>query len=187
MKTMSSMFARPVSWLLVSLVLPGCAGFGVHDGTILEEWPETVPDQALFIEAWQRDHENRHLQSDIEYLNWVVRFYEGGELMSMGWNDMTPAILQGLAPEQARRAARQRDRLGRLIAAEWAKDNDVREIDTAMLSLWGDLMVAAPEPSQRLAAMDMIARDVEQLLSGRLSPALITEQRYVDALGIQLD
>ena len=183
----NSKIMKTMSALLAAALLQGCASFGVNNTRILEDWPDTVPDQAVFIQAWQQDRENRNLQSNVEYLNWVVRFYEGGELMSMGWNDMTPAILHGLAPEQMQQATRQRDQLGRAIAAEWAKDNEVREIDTAMLSLWGDLMIAAPEPSQRLAAMEMISRDVEKLLSGRLSPELITEQRYVEALGIQLD
>lgn len=154
---------------------------------VLTHWPETTPDQQIFLKAYADDPDNQQVQSDIEYLTWVLRFYEGWELMPTGWNDMTPVILSDLQPEQAERVAVMRDELGMLIAAEWAKDNGQRVIDTGMLSLWGGVMVAAIEPEVRIDAIELITNDVEQLLAGELPAARITDSRYTGRLAISLD
>lgn len=154
---------------------------------ILEQWPDTVPDQTYFIEAYRQDDVNQQRQSDVEYLNWVVRFYQGSELMVTGWNDITPAVLLDLDGEMLQQARQKSRRLGMLISAEWAKDNDVRDIDSAMLSLWGSIMVAVQEPDRRLAAIDLISSDVEALLSNQLHASDISEQRYINRLGLDPD
>ncbi|MEX2335447.1 MAG: hypothetical protein WD600_14395, partial [Pseudohongiella sp.] len=89
--------------------------------------------------------------------------------------------------QQAEQVAELRDELGVMIAAEWAKDNDVRIIDTAMLSLWGGVMVAALEPEVRIDAIELITDDVERLLAGELAPARINDERYASRLPIDLD
>ena len=168
--------------LAVMFFLAGCA-----NSRILSEWPETVPQQQVFVQAYQADELNRSRQSDIEYLNWIVRFYEGGELMTTGWNDLTPAVLNDLQGSQLDAAMRKSTRLGMLISAEWAKDNAVRDIDTAMLSLWGSVMLADDDPQVKLAALDLITEDVENLLAGRMTPEEVTEERYVRHLGLDPD
>ena len=176
---------RPSRVLLSSLMLlllAACAS-----SRVLTDWPQTTPDQQIFLQAYASDPDNQQAQSDIEYLTWVVRFYEGWELMPTGWNDMTPVVLSDLEPGQANRVAQLRDELGVLIAAEWAKDNDQRIIDTGMLSLWGGVMVAALEPEVRIDAIELITDDVERLLAGELAPSRINDARYTERLPIELD
>lgn len=171
-----------LSGLVVALLLSACV-----NQRILEQWPESVPDQSYFIEAYRQDELNQQRQSDVDYLNWVVRFYQGSELMVTGWNDITPAVLLDLEGEQLQQAQQKSHQLGLLISAEWAKDNAVRDIDSAMLSLWGSIMVAVDQPEMRLAAIDLISSDVEALLSDRLHASEITEQRYINRLGLDPD
>lgn len=167
---------------VVLMLLAACSS-----ARVLTEWPDTTPDQGVFLRAYNSDRNNQQAQSTVEYLTWVVRFYEGWELMPTGWNAMTPVILSDLDTQQANEVAQLRDELGMLIAAEWAKDNEHRVIDTGMLSLWGGVMVAALEPQVRIDAIELITRDVEQLLTGELAPSRITDARYTERLPIRLD
>ena len=176
---------RCIRWLVLTGLL-GLVGACVNQ-QVIEQWPDTIPEQDWFIEAYQQDSENRQRQSDLEYLNWIVRFYEGWELMATGWNDITPAVLAGLEGDMLRQADQKSRRLGMLISAEWAKDNAVRDVDTAMLSLWGSVMVAVEAPALRLTALDLISSDVEALLSGQLHASDINEQRYINSLGLDPD
>ncbi len=178
---MSLCYRLPLT-LVCLLTVAACAS-----SRVLTEWPDTVPEQDLFLQAYQQDPENQARQTDVEYLTWVVRFYEGWEMMATGWNDMTPVVLSDLNAQQSEQVADMRDNLGVLIAAEWAKDNDVRIIDTAMLSLWGGVMVAALEPEVRIDAIELITDDVERLLAGELAPARINDGRYASRLPIDLN
>jgi hypothetical protein len=166
----------------VLLLLATCAS-----SRVLTDWPQTTPDQRVFLQAYEADKDNQKAQSNIEYLTWVVRFYEGWELMPTGWNDMTPAILSDLDEQQANKITLLRDELGMLIASEWAKNNQQRMIDTGMLSLWGGVMVAALDPEVRVDAIELITDDVEQLLAGELAPSRINDARYTERLPIELD
>ena len=144
-----------------------------------ENWPARAPDWQRFADAYERDAENRAHQTRDEYLLWIRRFYEGRPGV-VGWLDTTEILMEDLAPAQqplVRDTARQ---LGQRIAAEWARDNAVRRIDTAMLSLWGSIMVASPTPEDRVAAMRAIDRDTRALLSGDLNAQQITEERYAE-------
>lgn len=167
---------------VMMLVLAACAS-----SRVLTDWPQTTPDQQIFLQAYARDADNQQEQSNVEYLTWVVRFYEGWELMPTGWNDMTPVILSDLDPQQADKVVELRDELGVLIASEWAKDNEQRIIDTGMLSLWGGVMIAAIDPQVRIDAIELITDDVERLLAGELAPSRINDARYTDRLPIELD
>lgn len=144
---------------------------------VLEDWPEKLPPQQYFIRAWQADTANQPLQDLEDYLLWVSRFYEGRPGI-MGWNSMTEALLQNVGEQRRERMEQQRRELGMKIAAEWAKHNNTRLIDTAMLSLWGSVMIAKPGPEYQMTAMQAIARDVEALLNEELTPEQITEERY---------
>lgn len=177
-----TLFYRLPLILTCLLTLAACAS-----SRVLTDWPQSVPEQDLFLQAYQQDLDNQARQTDVEYLTWIVRFYEGWEMMATGWNDMTPVVLSDLNAQQAELVADMRDNLGVLIAAEWAKDNDVRIIDTAMLSLWGGVMVAALEPEVRIDAIELITDDVERLLAGELAPARINDDRYATRLPIELD
>jgi len=150
-----------------------------------QEWPEYVPDQSGFVDRWAADDRNRAAQDVDEYLAWIVRFYEGLPPIALSWRDITSAVVADLESEERAAANARMERLGVRISSEWAKENDLRVIDTGMLSLWGSVMLGVDTP-ERLAAMDMISRDVRALLDDSLAPEAITEQRYEDALQISL-
>ena len=170
-------------WLPVILtILTGCAG-----SRVLTDWPPTVPPQDYFLQAYAQDSANQQHQSAEEYLTWIVRFYDGWEFMATGWNDITPAVLDGMNGTERSHAEQTSRLLGQRISAEWAKDNSVRRIDTAMLSLWGSVLLAVELPAQRLAAIDLIHRDVGRLLSGDMHSSQISEQRYINELGLPAD
>jgi len=76
--------------------------------------------------------------------------------------------------------------LGAAIAAEWAKDNDLRIIDNRMLSLWGWILQLADSNEQRLLSVEIIQLDVANLLEGDLVPTEVTEPRYERLLEIEL-
>jgi hypothetical protein len=154
---------------------------------VMEEWPDDMPVQQHFIAIYKTDPDNQQVQTIEDYLSWVVSFYQGTLLSPMGWNDMSSAILSGMVDEEFSRAARLREQLGLLIAAEWAKDNNVRMIDTALLSLWGEVMVTAPNPADRLRAMELILADIQGLLEETLRLRTLNEQYYERRLGIELE
>lgn len=144
-----------------------------------EDWPEQAAPHRYFVTAYQEDERNGELQDQDDYLLWVKRFYTGRPGI-MGWREITDAVVADMNREQQQTVDRIAETLGRRIAAEWAKDNATRRIDTAMLSLWGSIMVGAVSPEDRLAAMRAIDRDSRALLDGDLRAGQITEQRYAE-------
>ncbi len=173
---------RLLSVLLLSLVLSACA-----QRVDLPVWPADLPPQAHFLGLYEADLANQALQTRQQYLEWVVRFYEGSQYMALGWNAIAESVLVDLSDRRRAQLSRQLDELGKAISGEWAKDNQVRRIDTAMLSLWGAVMQADFAPDYRVAAVAMIRQDVVELLNARLAPEHVDEQRYVLALGVSLE
>lgn len=172
-------FRNPLLLLLVGL-LAGCVATPPAD-----DWPEHIPDRARFVDQWRADAENRQAQDVDEYLSWIVRFYEGLRPIALPWQDITTAVVADLEGEERAEGVAKMERLGVQISSEWAKENEVRVIDTGMLSLWGSVMLGVDTP-ERIAAMDMIASDVRGLLDESLEPEAISEQRYEEALGVPL-
>ncbi len=167
--------------MLLTVGLSACTNL-----RIMENWPQALPPQRHFLSIYQEDTENQTYQSDVEYLTWVIRFYQGWELMSIGWNDIVDSMMLDLDAAQAEQMDENLQMLGVLISAEWAKDNRVRVMDSAMLSLWGSVMQADFSPQFRLNAVELITADVSELLSGELFAEQISDQRYIDALGLSL-
>lgn len=166
---------RSAAWSLLCLLILGACTTMVTPGN----WPANAPPYSDFVTAYRSDEANQALQSEEQYLTWVQRFYEGRPGI-LGWNDITDSVLQDMNREQQSVVNDLGSRLGQRIAAEWAKDNAVRRIDTAMLSLWGSIMVTAESPETRLEAMRAINNDTRALLEGDLSARQITEERYAE-------
>lgn len=154
---------------------------------ILEQWPEQIPQQSYFKQLYREDDSNQVRQSELEYLVWVARFYEGWEMMPMGWQDISESVLVDLEPVQFRMIDGHLERIGAQISGEWAKDNEVRQIDSRMLSLWAGVMQAEYSAEYRIAAVQVIARDVDDILSGELPMEHVTEDRYGQLLGVSLE
>jgi hypothetical protein len=78
------------------------------------------------------------------------------------------------------------DNLGAAIAAEWAKHNEIRRIDSRMLGLWGSVLQLASNSEQRERSIELITEDVDALLSGSLRGSDIREPRYEQLLQIEI-
>ena len=97
---------------------------------------------------------------------WYKKFYEGTFFVK-GWKARMNEILRGLPPGERGNMSNLLEDLGKKIAMEWARENDVRKIDTFQLQKWGrDLQNARREGPKALA--DQIRRlndEVEKMLA----------------------
>lgn len=160
-------------------VLIGCVGG-------LTSWPEQLPAQRYFVGSYEQDAQNKALQSQEEYLTWIVRFYEGWELLPTGWHDLSENMLFGLEGSDYVEMRENLAALGAMISAEWAKDNSVRRIDSAMLSLWGGVIQADFAVDARKSSVALIMQDVNAVLAGATPPSAINEERYAGLLALSL-
>lgn len=95
-------------------------------------------DEAFFRGRYDADAANRAKQSWKEYADWVRSFYEGKRFPPVpGWVDRQRGLLKPLAPSDQQRMGPQIEEVGRILAAEWAKDNAVRKVSTSDLQAWG--------------------------------------------------
>ncbi|MDX1490357.1 MAG: hypothetical protein R3332_03665 [Pseudohongiellaceae bacterium] len=173
---------KSVAFLLLLVLLQSCSSTRV-----IEDWPSQLPEQAYFLDVYHADEKNRQLQSELDYLTWVVRFYQGWELMPTGWKDLRENMLFGLVGADLKQMQQELRYLGAQISAEWAKDNSVRKIDTAMLSLWGSVIQSDFALEARKSSMQLITEDVERVLDGSLEAEAVNEQRYAKQLELSLN
>ncbi len=149
------------------------------------DWPDTLPSQEYFVAAYYADSINQELQSEDAYLGWIRSFYEGNLMSPTGWLQMQSLVLANATPADRATIESRLDQLGAAIAAEWAKENRGRAIDSRMLSLWASLLQLAADATQQQRTIDVIATDVEDLLAGALSRDVIQESRYERLLGVE--
>ena len=171
---------RPLFIAAVCLFLASCIGPN------LEDWPDSIPQTQVFIVAYDADEENQGRQSETEYLGWVLSFYQGNLAYQSGWQDIQGYVYEAPAREAEQALLEQLSLLGIAIGSEWSKHNDVRQIDTRMLSLWGSTIQLAPDFDTQKQTVEVIAIDIDLLLSGSLSKQDILEERYADILGLEL-
>jgi len=171
---------KPLFIVAISLFLASCIGPN------LEDWPDSIPQTQVFKVAYQADEENQSRQSETEYLEWVLSFYQGNIAYQSGWQDIQDYVFEAPAPEAAQELQGQLSQLGIAIGSEWSKHNDIRRIDTRMLSLWGSTIQLAPDFDTQKQTVELIARDIDLLLSGSLKKQDILEERYADILGLEL-
>lgn len=150
-----------------------------------DRWPESLPPVEVFEEAYAEDKENRKRQQEDEYLGWVLSFYQGNLAYQSGWQDIKAYIYAAPNAELEQQLLNAIDRLGILIGSEWSKHNDVRVIDSRMLSLWGSTIQLAPDFSTQRNMVELIAGDIDLLLNDQLGEADIVETRYLDELGLE--
>lgn len=154
--------------------------------TNLVDWPANLPDRGYFTAAYHSDQVNQEVQSQREYLGWVLSFYEGTLVAPIGWTEMQATVVSIAAINRRSELDCQLGELGAQIAAEWAKENDHRFIDSRMLSIWGSVLQLVAEPDQQYAAIQLVRDDVEALLGGTLSSSEIQDARYEELLGLDL-
>ena len=149
-------------------------------------WPEVLPEREYFEGNYKKDKDNQLVQSEVDYLDWVVSFYEGTLIAPVGWLDLQSIVEEMADPEDRLELGKQLTDLGRLISGEWAKENNKRVIDSRLLSLWGSVMQLSDDPQVQAQAILLIEKDVNALLNRQLIPEAITDERYERVLGIDL-
>lgn len=119
-------------------------------------------DEAYFRARYEADAANKARQSWSDYHEWVHAFYKGKRFPPVpGWASREEDILRQL-PHAARDAAHRRlVETGRLLAAEWSKDNAVRKVSTGDLQAWGKRFGdAAKDPVALDAALDEVRAEL---------------------------
>ncbi|MCH2347955.1 MAG: hypothetical protein MK299_11300 [Pseudomonadales bacterium] len=154
--------------------------------TDLPNWPSELPEQHYFVSAYQSDINNTAAQSQQEYLQWVLSFYEGNLVVPTGWLYIQNLVVRSAQPELKEKLELHLTTLGGKIAAEWAKANEHRTIDSRMLGIWGSVLQLAEGPEQQQKTIQLIGEDVNALLEKDLLAAEIQDVRYEQRLGLRL-
>lgn len=170
--------------MLCCLLLVSCVTG--RDKLLTQNWPRSLPPLHYFQCSYVSNPVNQRYQSEREYLDWVLNFYQGSLLYPTGWQDVEAAILSVLSPQDRRHQALRLHELGASIAAEWSRDNSVRLIDNRLLSLWGSMLQLAPDEVQLSRYIDVISTDIAGILERELDPADINPRQYEERLQIQL-
>jgi hypothetical protein len=137
---------------------------------VAKEWYS--PREADFRPAYDHDAVNQAKESWSEYWSWVQTFYTGN-LFSPGWTAQGTTTLRGVQSEETRgRLRSDLNDLGRVVAAEWSKDNGVRKIDTAALRVLGARITKAAKADDGSGKaiqkeLDAIQAEVKDKLSAK--------------------
>jgi hypothetical protein len=154
------------------LLLAACAA-----REALPPWPDELPSRSYFQQQWSRDKANRAVQGQADYLQWVLRFYQGSGMVP-GWLNMTAQVQKRLSPEHWQRVRPRLQQLGRSIGGEWAKDNDIRKLNTRAAAVWRDALLEALSQNDLDAYLLRLEQDVAALLAGDLANSCIRFDRY---------
>ena len=122
------------------------------------------PHDSRFDIAWSEDAANREVQTREDYLKWVDSFYAGSVLIP-GWSSRQAELRAGLDPRDSSLAGERLERLGRLLASEWAKDNRIRRVDSDALIRYAGILAEARGAGRLIAAVDELLEEVESLVS----------------------
>ncbi len=147
-------------------------------------WPEELPERSFFEASYDADAVNQTYQTRQDYLRWVKDFYTGTVIYPTGWFDIQERVLVTAAPQHVSTLEARVVELGRQIAAEWAKENEIRTIDNRLLALWGSTLQAATPGQQRMEVIELVADDIQRLLSREIDKRSIAESRYDELLGL---
>ncbi len=124
-------------------------------------------DEAFFQAQYAADAQNRSRQTWDEYAKWVRTFYEGKRFPPVpGWVAREREILDKLPAEAKESARGSVAAIGRLLAAEWAKDNDVRRVATGDLQSWGKRFAEAAKDA---ATLRLALEEVEAEVGRRIA------------------
>ncbi len=170
--------------LICCILLASCVSSRRDE--LSQNWPQSLPSFQYFQCSYEANPRNQQYQTEAEYLQWILDFYQGSLLYPTGWLDVEAVILGALAPQDRQGQIILLQDLGARIAAEWARHNDVRLIDNRLLSEWGSMLQLALDATQLQRFVDAIAGDIELILAKELDPADVHPRRYEEKLQIQL-
>lgn len=140
-------------------------------------WPAELPPRSLFQQQWRADAANRDVQTRADYLMWVLRFYQGYNLVP-GWLGMMEQVRSRVPDPQWRSIEPRLWQLGQLIGGEWAKDNSVRKLNTRAAAVWRDALLEALSRQDLDNYLQRLEQDVAALLAGQLDGDSIRFERY---------
>lgn len=144
-----------------------------------DSWPQGMPSRAYFVKVYEADKVNKDIQTQEEYLTWIVRFYNGWELYRRGWIKMTDELVAQVDdPRQVKEIKFKIDRIGRLVSGEWAKKSDTRTIYLSHVSIWGNALLESLDRNQALPLINRVNQDVDDLLAHKINADVITAERY---------
>ena len=83
---------KPFFIAVVCLFLASCIGPNLVD------WPDSIPQTQVFVMAYNADEDNEGRQSETEYLEWVLSFYQGNLAYQSGWQDIQDYVYEAPAP-----------------------------------------------------------------------------------------
>lgn len=152
----------------------------------LEDWPQNLPAVEIFVATYNADPVNQQQQELGVYLYWVTAFYQGNIAYPTGWNDVERIILDETGDERDEGFSEKLLGIGISIASEWSKDNPIRKIDNRMLSMWASILQIALADDKHRDAVDLIAEDIEALLSGEIDAVDLNDARYESQLELEL-
>jgi hypothetical protein len=165
------------SLILVSILfLSACS---THLYVAEENWPSDMPPKRIFIQSYEADASNNTIQTEDEYMLWIVRFYKGWELYRRGWLKMTDELLEQLPnPDETEEVKDKIYHMGIAISAEWAKKSATRTIYLRHVYVWGNALLESIERNDCLNLINKINQDIDDLLEHRIEKDTITAERY---------
>ena len=97
---------------------------------------------------------------------WYKKFHEGTFLVQ-GWKSRMKEILEGLSPEDKGEMRVMLENLGIRIGMEWARENEIRRIDTPQLQSWGQALRKARQngPEALAERIQQLNEEVDQRLA----------------------
>ena len=107
------------------------------------------------------DMPNQGKQSMKDYMGWIPSFYDGN-LLSSGWNSNAKERVGDL---ESKTVTSHFNVIGRVIAAEWAKDNGGRRISTSDLKTLSKMLTATGSEKELLKQLQDLAVSVHGKLS----------------------
>ena len=169
------MIIKLIKLLVITTFLTACA----TQKDIAHQWPEGLPALAYFEEVYAQDLRNQQEQTLDEYLVWVKRYYLGWELYRRGWLDVTQDLVNQIDdPALASEVNNKMLAIGRAVAGEWAKKTNTRKIFTRHVAVWGNALVESMNRGEELKLINIVQKDVNQLLADKLSVDAIKADRY---------
>jgi len=167
-------YRRYLTIFITTLVLPACSILQPPD-----YWSDQLPAEEYFIDTYQLATDNQAFQEMDSYLDWIKIFYLGSPL-SPGWLQLTEELLYEAPADKNQEYTERMQVLGRLIGAEWAKNNAVRLIDTRCASVWRDALIEAIELDDLESYMQRFEADVNAIFAGSLNKQDIVFTRYYE-------
>lgn len=164
-----------ITFLLLIGLVSACSTINSRQ----EGWPPELPPRDYFVTYYNQDQEHQKVSPLDTYLLWIRRFYEGWTLYPNGWLKTTNKLVNTVETSDSQIEARDKMMtIGRLVSAEWAKDDAYRIINTRMLSIWGGALQESINQEDQLPLVTRVLEDVNGLLSNQLSADIITAERY---------